>query len=100
MANRQFPYTPELKPFQDADDAWDAELRRKFGKSAGDARYEARGKGEEGSELRRACVMLGRRHVGHGTRSRIIHNPNSPAPTKRQLARLDWRAFCCSRKRD
>ena len=52
MANNLFPYTPELKPFQDADDAWSAELVRLFGKSAGDARYGARGKGEEGSKLR------------------------------------------------
>jgi hypothetical protein len=53
MANRQFPYTPELKPFQDADDAWSLELQRIFGKNAGDARYQERGKGAEGSELRR-----------------------------------------------
>jgi hypothetical protein len=53
MANRNFPYTAELKPFQDADDAWSAELHRVFGKQAGDARYTARGKGDEGSELRR-----------------------------------------------
>lgn len=50
---RGFPYTPELKHFQDADNAWSDELQRKFGKQAGDARYLARGKGEEGSELRR-----------------------------------------------
>lgn len=52
MANRAFPYTPELQPFQTADDAWSAELQRKFGKDAGQARYEPRGKGEEGSQLR------------------------------------------------
>ena len=52
MANKQFPYTPELKPFQDADDAWSAELLRVFGKNAGDARYGTKGKGEEGSKLR------------------------------------------------
>ena len=52
MANRQFPYTPELKPFQDADDAWSVELRRIFGNSSGDARYSDLGKGEEGSKLR------------------------------------------------
>jgi hypothetical protein len=52
MANRSFPYTPELKPFQDADDAWSAELKHIFGKNAGDARYSAKGKGEEGSKLR------------------------------------------------
>jgi hypothetical protein len=53
MANRQFPYTPELKAFQDADDAWALELQRVFGKHAGDARYQLLGKGAEGSELRR-----------------------------------------------
>ncbi len=36
-----------------ADDAWGAELRRLFGKHAGDVRYTQRGKGEPGSELRR-----------------------------------------------
>lgn len=54
MANNDFPYTPELKPFQDADDAWSAELRRVFGKDAGQARHEPRGTGEEGTDLRRA----------------------------------------------
>lgn len=53
MASNSFPYTPALKPFQDADDAWTAELRRVFGKRAGDARYGTAGKGEEGSVLRR-----------------------------------------------
>lgn len=52
MANNQFPYTPALKPFQDADDAWSAELKRVFGRNAGDARYTDRGKGVEGSTLR------------------------------------------------
>ena len=53
MANKQFPYTPELKPFQDADDAWSAELHRIWGKRAGDARYTDLGKGADNSELRR-----------------------------------------------
>lgn len=35
-----------------ADDAWSAELRRLFGKRAGDVRYTAAGKGEPGSTLR------------------------------------------------
>ena len=48
-----FPYTPELQPFQEADDAWSAELRRVFGKDSGQARYEPRGKGTDGSALRR-----------------------------------------------
>jgi hypothetical protein len=54
MTNRNFPYTPALAPFQVADDAWSAELRRIFGKNAGQARYEPRGKGAEGSNLRQA----------------------------------------------
>jgi len=37
----------------DADDAWSAELRRRFGKNAGDVRYTAKGKGPTGSNLRR-----------------------------------------------
>jgi hypothetical protein len=36
-----------------ADDAWQAELVRLFGKQAGDKRYTNEGKGEPGSELRR-----------------------------------------------
>jgi hypothetical protein len=36
-----------------ADDAWQAELVRQFGKKAGDIRYTEEGKGVEGSELRR-----------------------------------------------
>lgn len=36
-----------------ADEAWGSELRRQFGKRAGDVRYTTRGKGEPGSELRR-----------------------------------------------
>lgn len=42
MANPLFPYTPELKPFQDADDAWSAELQRVFGKNL--AKYESENK--------------------------------------------------------
>lgn len=51
--NKNFPYTPELKPFQDADDAWSAELVRVFGKESANARWQPRGKGEPDSELRR-----------------------------------------------
>jgi hypothetical protein len=36
-----------------ADDAWQAELVRQFGKQAGNKRYTKEGKGEPGSELRR-----------------------------------------------
>jgi len=50
--NSAFPYTAELKPFQDADDAWSAELERIFGRQAGTARYQPRGQGEPGSRLR------------------------------------------------
>jgi hypothetical protein len=52
MANNRFPYTPALKPFQDADDAWSVELHRVFGNGAGDARFTDAGKGTEGSTLR------------------------------------------------
>lgn len=51
MSNKAFPYTPELKPFQDADDAWSYELIRVFGKDACNARYQPRGKGEPGTTL-------------------------------------------------
>jgi hypothetical protein len=50
--NSKFPYTDQLKPFQDADDAWSDMLRLCFGKDAGQARYEPRGKGEPGTLLR------------------------------------------------
>lgn len=53
MANNRFPYTPELAPFQAADDAWGEELRRVFGKRSAHARYTDIGKGEPGSLLRR-----------------------------------------------
>jgi hypothetical protein len=66
MANNAFPYTAELKPFQDADDAWSAELQRVFGKRAGDARYRPEGKGAEGSELRRLHnARMAARHAWH-----------------------------------
>jgi hypothetical protein len=51
MANKAFPYTPELKAFQAADDVWGEELRRIFGKNSGDARYSEKGKGQPGSKL-------------------------------------------------
>lgn len=51
--NWAFPYTAELQPFQAADDAWSAELRRAFGRNAGQARYERRGRGDDGTALRR-----------------------------------------------
>lgn len=46
-------YTDAHKAFAAADFAWSVELARVFGKDAGTARYQPRGKGEEGSDLRR-----------------------------------------------
>jgi hypothetical protein len=43
----------KAKAAQDACDAWGAELRKSFGKRAGDMRYLPAGKGEPGSDLRR-----------------------------------------------
>lgn len=37
-----------------ADKAWSEQLKKTFGKSAGDARYGKRGEGEPGSALNRA----------------------------------------------
>ena len=62
MSNNQFPYTPALKPFQDADDAWSLELQRIFGKDAGDARYQKRGEGEQGSVLH---CLYATRHLAY-----------------------------------
>ena len=49
--------SPAHKALYDAamatDAAWGAELRRLFGKRAGDVRYLAQGRGEPGTELRR-----------------------------------------------
>lgn len=39
--------------FERADQAWSRELRRLFGRDAGNARYEPRGRGEAGTELAR-----------------------------------------------
>ena len=50
----RFPYTPELAFYQAADDLWSRALTVEFGKDAGTARYQPRGKGEPGTELRRA----------------------------------------------
>jgi hypothetical protein len=46
-------YNQLLSDARRADDAWQAELVRLFGKQAGDKRYSPEGKGAEGSELRR-----------------------------------------------
>ena len=43
----------ELKAFQAADDAWSDELRRVFGKKAGQARHDERGKGQKNTALRK-----------------------------------------------
>ena len=37
----------------DADEAWQRELARLFGKNAGDVRYTAKGSGSYGTELNR-----------------------------------------------
>lgn len=52
-----------------ADDAYSAELRRLFGKNAGDVRYTRRGAGEPGTELRRlsdAKLAADERAFNHG----------------------------------
>ena len=45
--------SPEHVAAQVTDDAWSAELRRLFGKRAGDVRYTPQGNGDAGSDLRR-----------------------------------------------
>lgn len=40
--------------FRLADDEWKRQLEEVFGRAAGDARYDERGRGEEGTPLRRA----------------------------------------------
>jgi hypothetical protein len=42
-----------LAAFQAADDAWQAELSRVWGKNAGDIRYTPYARGDAGTELRR-----------------------------------------------
>lgn len=37
-----------------ADDEWQRQIEAAFGRSAGDARYDDRGRGEPGTPLRRA----------------------------------------------
>jgi hypothetical protein len=41
------------KAYAEAEKLWEEALEARFGKNAGDARYDHRGKGEEGSALRR-----------------------------------------------
>ncbi len=43
-----------------ADEAWSAELHRRFGKRAGDVRYTPQGRGEIGSELNRLYLEFRR----------------------------------------
>ncbi len=43
-----------LEQFRDADDVWEAALVAAFGGDAGQARYEARGRGEPGTALHAA----------------------------------------------
>jgi hypothetical protein len=47
------PDWSKTEAFQAADTAWSAELVRLFGAEAGDVRYTPRGRGEEGTELRK-----------------------------------------------
>jgi hypothetical protein len=49
-----------------ADDAWSVELRRLFGKRAGDVRYTSQGSGAEGSVLR--AVHDARQAAAHAYR--------------------------------
>lgn len=42
-----------LQTYSKAEALWDAALEAKYGDDAGDARYDERGKGEEGSALRK-----------------------------------------------
>jgi hypothetical protein len=66
----KFPYTPQLKPFQDADDAWQTEIDRVFGKKS-NARYTDLGKGEPGTVLRSLyeARMTARAEWRHSSRS-------------------------------
>lgn len=52
MAEKQI--TETFKRFADADAAWDAQLVAAFGSRSGDARYDERGRGQEGTPLRAA----------------------------------------------
>ena len=42
--------------YQRAQDAWTDELRRLFGKRAGDVRYTSQGRGEPGMDLNRLWI--------------------------------------------
>lgn len=47
--------TPDIqKAFDETDAYWTDALQLDFGNEAGQARYEARGKGQPGTDLRRA----------------------------------------------
>ncbi len=52
MAEKQIGQA--FKLFADADAAWDAQLVAAFGSRSGDARYDERGRGQDGSPLRAA----------------------------------------------
>lgn len=73
---------------QAADEAWSNELRRLFGKKAGDVRYTSRGAGAPGSKLRRlhdtklAADEQLRRAQGH--------SPNA-STNRQQLEALVWK---------
>ncbi len=46
----------QIKAFEDADNTWQSELESAFGKDAGLARYEARGRGQPGTALQDAYL--------------------------------------------
>lgn len=51
---KQYDRSLALQAFGLADDEWQRQLEAAFGKAAGDARYEARGRGQDATPLRRA----------------------------------------------
>jgi hypothetical protein len=56
----QSGYQKIYEAAQAADDAWQAELIRLFGKKASDVRYQPASSGQEGSELRRLYLEFRR----------------------------------------
>ena len=54
MSANLHAYQTALRAAQAADDTWTRLLQIHFGRHAGDARYDARGRGEDGSLLRLA----------------------------------------------
>lgn len=52
--NAAFDHLNAAAALQLADDEWQRQLEATFGRHAGDARYDERGRGEPGTPLRRA----------------------------------------------